>query len=195
MKLILIESVEKLGLPGDVVNVRDGYARNFLLPAKKALRATDDNVRQLEHQKRIAESRRRKVVEDLQVRRDSLDGAEVSFVEKVSDTGRLYGSVSARRVADALAETYGELQSGWVQLSAPIREPGSYDVVLHLAPELEAHVTVHVEPEQGSSGAEGAGEEAPEEGEDAQSEPDEADEDAEEEPEDTSEPDEPDEPA
>ncbi|RMF14376.1 MAG: 50S ribosomal protein L9 [Candidatus Dadabacteria bacterium] len=178
MKLILIEAVEHLGLPGDVVDVRTGYARNYLLPKRKALKATPDNVAAFEHQKHIAEARRKRVIDNLRVRCETLDGAEVHFEENVTETGRLYGSVSARRIIEALEAQFGPIQHNWLRLAEPIREPGEYTVELRLAPELTASVKVVVEgvgapepepeAEAGEDEASGEGVEAAEQGDGAE---------------------------
>ncbi len=144
MKLILIDQVDNLGLPGDVVTVKDGYARNYLIPHGKALKATDGNVEEMEHQKRIADSRRKKLIEDLSVRRDTINGSSVSFTENVTDGGRLYGSITSRRVADALRETFPDVKNGWVDLPEPIKEPGEFQIALNMAPDVTATVTVTV---------------------------------------------------
>lgn len=143
-RVILIDSVPNLGLPGDVVNVKPGYARNYLLPQGKALVATEGNVAEAAHQKRIAESRRKKIIQSLSELRDRLTGTRLSFSEKVSEAGRLYGSVTGRRIAEALQADYAELQAGWVRLAEPIKVPGEFTVVLELAPGLKASIVVEV---------------------------------------------------
>jgi ribosomal protein L9 len=107
MQVILIEPVQNLGLPGDVVSVKAGYARNFLLPSRMALPATEGRVKEMAHARRIAESRRRKLMESLKGRAEALDGVRLEFEEKVTETGKLYGSVSARRIAEELAHDHG----------------------------------------------------------------------------------------
>lgn len=111
-RVILIDSVPNLGLPGDVVSVKPGYARNYLLPQGKALVATEGNVAEAAHQKRIAESRRKKIIQSLTELRDRLAGSRISFTEKVSEAGRLYGSVTGRRIAEALQADFTDVQSG-----------------------------------------------------------------------------------
>jgi large subunit ribosomal protein L9 len=143
-RVILIDSVPNLGLPGDVVNVKPGYARNYLLPQGKALVATEGNVAEAAHQKRIAESRRKKIIQSLSELRDRLAGTRLSFSEKVSEAGRLYGSVTGRRIAEALQADYAELQAGWVRLAEPIKAPGEFTVALELAPGLTASIVVEV---------------------------------------------------
>ena len=143
-RVILIDSVPNLGLPGDVVNVKPGYARNYLLPQGKALVATEGNVAEAAHQKRIAESRRKKIIQSLSELRDRLAGTRLSFSEKVSEAGRLYGSVTGRRIAEALQADYAELQAGWVRLAEPIKVPGEFKVGLELAPGLTTSIVVEV---------------------------------------------------
>ncbi len=143
-RVILIDSVPNLGLPGDVVNVKPGYARNYLLPQGKALVATEGNVAEAAHQKRIAESRRKKIIQSLSELRDRLTGTRLSFSEKVSETGRLYGSVTGRRIAEMLQADFAELQASWVRLGEPIKAPGEFKVVLELAPDVTTSVVVEV---------------------------------------------------
>lgn len=149
MRVILIEPVQNLGLPGDVVSVKPGYARNFLLPSRKALPATEGRVKQMAHARRIASTRREKLMEDLKGRAELIDGKTLEFEEKVSDAGRLYGSVSARRIAEELAEEFGIIQPDWVQLDEAIKTPGTYEVEVRLTEDLSATITVDVMPEGG----------------------------------------------
>ncbi|XP_060085168.1 large ribosomal subunit protein bL9-like [Ylistrum balloti] len=144
MKVLLIESIEHLGLPGDIVDVKPGYARNYLLPHRKALKATEHNVVELEHKRRIANNRRKQLLNDLRVRCETLTSVTVSFVERVTDQGKLYGSVTSRRIADQLSNQYGDVPVSWVKLEETIKTPGSYVVELHLAPELITSITVEV---------------------------------------------------
>lgn len=143
-RVILIDSVPNLGLPGDVVSVKPGYARNYLLPQGKALVATEGNVAEAAHQRRIAESRRKKIIQSLTELRDRLAGTRLLFTEKVSDTGRLYGSVTGRRIAHELALQFAEVQAAWVCLSEAIKAPGEYEVKLELAPHLTTTIVVEV---------------------------------------------------
>lgn len=145
MKVILIEPVENLGLPGDVVTVKPGFARNFLLPKRLALKATEGNIAELEHQRAIAEQRRKKIVKDLGEKAQRLAAVALEFNERVSEGRRLYGSVSARRIAEALAEKVGfDVSVAWVRLGEPIKETGSFRVGLRLGPDIEASVEVTV---------------------------------------------------
>lgn len=148
MKVILIESVANLGLPGDIIDVKNGYARNYLLPQRKAMLASSNNVVELEHKKRIAESRRKKVMDDLKVRCQNMHGAELHFKERMTESGKLYGSVTARRIADALAEQFGPIETAWVQLGEVIKTPGKFTVALKLAPGITGSIKVTVEGER-----------------------------------------------
>lgn len=143
-RVILIDSVPNLGLPGDVVNVKPGYARNYLLPQGKALVATEGNVAEAAHQRRIAESRRKKIIQSLTELRDRLAGTRLSFTEKVSDTGRLYGSVTGRRIADELTQQFADVQAAWIRLAEAIKAPGEYEIKLELAPKLTTTIIVEV---------------------------------------------------
>lgn len=156
MRVILIESVSDLGLPGDIVDVKNGYARNYLLPKRKAMIATENNVVELEHKKRIAQTRRAKVLDDLKIRCETLSGANITFKERVTDAGKLYGSVTSRRIADALAEQFGAIEAAWVHLPEPIKEPGSFKVGLKLGPNITGTIVVVVEGERAAEDVEAA---------------------------------------
>src|SRR3990167_61105 len=102
MEVILLERIEKLGKMGDVVNVRSGYARNFLLPKKVALRATKENISHFEKQKETLETLNLKHKEEAEILATQLEGAMATLIRQASESGQLYGSVSARDIADAL---------------------------------------------------------------------------------------------
>ncbi len=144
MDVILLERIESLGQMGDVVSVKPGYARNYLLPQKKALRATEDN-------KRIFEGRRAQLeAENLEGRTDAeavaakLDGLSVLLRRQAGDAGQLYGSVNARDIAQAVSEAGFTVDRRQVQLSHPIKAVGLYQVRLGLHPEITVAVTVNV---------------------------------------------------
>lgn len=151
MKVILIESVANLGLPGDIIDVKNGYARNYLLPQRKAMLASSNNVVELEHKKRIAEARRKKVIDDLKVRCQNIQGTVLHFKERVTETGKLYGSVTARRIADALAEKFGPIETAWIQVGEVIKAPGTFTVGLKLAPGITGTIKVVVEGERAAT--------------------------------------------
>ena len=144
MQIILLERIEKLGAIGDEVTVKDGYARNFLLPNKKALRANDAN-------RKIFESNRARIEADNAARRDeattessNVEGKEVVLIRASSNAGQLYGSVSVRDISDALVEQGAKVNKAMIVLERPIKTIGVYDVKVALHPEVSVNVKVNV---------------------------------------------------
>jgi large subunit ribosomal protein L9 len=144
MDIILLERIEKLGTIGDVVSVKDGYARNFLLPQKKALRANDAN-------RKVFEANRERLEKDNAARRSTaetdgqkVDGAEVVLIRSSSNAGQLYGSVSVRDIAAGLTEQGHEVDKKQVILGHPIKAIGMHDVTVALHPEVHVKVKVNV---------------------------------------------------
>ncbi|MFN0043945.1 MAG: 50S ribosomal protein L9 [Alphaproteobacteria bacterium] len=144
MQVILLERVERLGNMGDVVNVKPGFARNFLLPQKKALRATEDN-------KALFERRRDDLVAQNTVRRDAagivagkLRGLTVLIIRQAGETAQLYGSVSARDISSAIAAAGYPVNRNQIMLDKPIKTLGLYPVRVALHPELIETITVNV---------------------------------------------------
>lgn len=144
MEIILLERIEKLGTIGDVVNVRDGYARNFLLPQKKALRANDANRKVFES------SRERLETENAEKRTESeklgktIDGAQVVLIRASSNAGHLYGSVNVRDIVAGLAEQGHEIDKRQVIMGSPIKMLGVHTVTIALHPEVRVTVTANV---------------------------------------------------
>ena len=142
MEIILLERIEKLGAMGDVVNVKPGFARNFLLPQEKALRATKANLARFEAEREYLEQRN---AENREVAVDagkSVDGTNVIIIRKAGDTGYLYGSVSARDIAEYLAPQ--GVKRNMVVLEQPIKTLGLHTVKVRLHPEVAVEVTVNV---------------------------------------------------
>ena len=144
MDIILLERVEKLGAIGDVVTVKDGYARNFLLPNKKALRANERN-------KQVFEANRAKIEADNADRRGdaekhaaNVEGKQVVLIRASSNSGQLYGSVSVRDIVDALNEDGANLTKNMIVLERPIKTLGIFDVRVSLHPEVAVGVKVNV---------------------------------------------------
>ena len=140
MKVILLERLEGWGALGDVVNVKDGYARNFLLPNKKALRANDAN-------RKVFEANRERLEAENAARRDeaakagsNVDGAELTLIRASSNSGQLYGSVNVRDIAEALQAQGHDINKSQIILERPIKTLGLFDVRVALHPEV--HVTV-----------------------------------------------------
>ena len=144
MEVILLERIERLGQMGDMVNVKPGYARNFLLPQKKALRATDENKAHFETQKAQLEADNLKRREEAQSVGDKMDGLSVTLVRQAGDAGQLYGSVSARDIADSIIAEGFTINRDQVVLERPIKAIGIHTVNVTLHPEVTVKVTTNV---------------------------------------------------
>lgn len=140
MQIILLERIEKLGSIGDVVTVKDGYARNFLLPQKKALRANEANKKVFEANRDRLEAENAARRSDAEKLGEKVAGAEVVLIRAASNAGQLYGSVSVRDMAAGLAEQGHDIDKRMVILGAPIKSIGMHNVTIALHPEV--HVTV-----------------------------------------------------
>ena len=128
MQIILLERVAKLGQMGEVVNVKDGYARNFLLPQGKGLRVNAANLARFEAEKAALETRNAETRATAQAEADKIDGATFVIIRSASDAGSLYGSVTPRDVADAAAENDFKIDRNQVVLQGPIKDLGLHDV-------------------------------------------------------------------
>ncbi|GAA4012409.1 50S ribosomal protein L9 [Sphingomonas swuensis] len=157
MEVILLERVEKLGAIGDVVTVKNGFARNYLLPNKKALRANDAN-------RKLFETNRAKIESDNAERRSvaeesakGVDGKTVQLIRQASNTGQLYGSVSARDIVDALEADGAKVAKSQIVLDRPIKAIGLHEVRVALHPEVAVTVKVNVarSPEEADLQAQG----------------------------------------
>lgn len=144
MDVILLERVAKLGQMGDVVSVKQGYARNFLLPQGKALRATDGNKSQFEAQKAQLEAKNLETKKEAESIATKLDGQQFIIIRSASDTGALYGSVTTRDAADAATEAGFTTDKKQFALEAPIKELGVHTLVVALHPEVECSVELNV---------------------------------------------------
>lgn len=144
MQVILLERVAKLGQMGEVVNVKQGYARNFLLPQKKALRASDANIKAFEGQKAQLETRNAESKAEADKIAAKLDGEVFVVIRSASDSGALYGSVTTRDAADAATEAGFSVDRKQVVLREPIKYLGMHDVTVVLHPEVEATITMNV---------------------------------------------------
>ncbi|MGE3622902.1 MAG: 50S ribosomal protein L9 [Bdellovibrionales bacterium] len=152
MDVILLERIERLGQMGDVVKVRPGFARNFLLPQNKALRATKANVELFEKQRADHEARNAAARGQAEAFGKKIDGLKLIVIRQASETGQLYGSVSGRDVADAAKEAGHEINRAQVQIDTPIKALGLYDVKVKLHAEVTVKVTINVarSPEEAS---------------------------------------------
>ncbi len=144
MQIILLERIEKLGTIGDVVTVKDGYARNFLLPNKKALRANDANRKVFEGNRARIESDNASRRGEAEIHGKDVEGKQVILIRASSNSGQLYGSVSVRDIVDALNEDGAKLHKSMVVLERPIKTIGVFDVRVTLHPEVSVGVKVNV---------------------------------------------------
>jgi large subunit ribosomal protein L9 len=144
MEVILLERVAKLGHMGEVVRVKDGFARNFLLPKGKALRATEANRKRFESMKVDLEARNLEQKGEASKVADKLNGQQFTVLRQASETGQLYGSVSTRDLATLVGEGGFIVNRGQIALNAPIKMIGVHTVPVSLHPEVEVKITVNV---------------------------------------------------
>ncbi len=144
MQVILLERVAKLGQMGDVVTVKDGYARNFLLPQKKALWASEANVKAFEADKAQLEAQNLETKKEADALADKLNGQQFIVIRQASDGGNLYGSVTTRDAAEAATEAGFTVERRQVQITTPIKELGVHKVAVTLHPEVDAEIELNV---------------------------------------------------
>ncbi len=144
MDIILLERIERLGTIGDVVTVKDGYARNFLLPNKKALRANASNKKVFEANRERLEQENAEKRTEAETSGKDVDGAEVVLIRASSNSGQLYGSVTVRDIHSGLAEKGHDVDKKQIILGAPIKTIGMFDVTVRLHPEVEIVVKANV---------------------------------------------------
>lgn len=157
MEVILLERVEKLGQIGDVVTVKNGFARNYLLPNKKALRANESNKKLFEANRAKIEAENADRRSDAEKAAKSVEGKTVQLIRQASNTGQLYGSVSARDIVEALEADGAKVTKSQVVLDRPIKAIGMHEVRVVLHPEVTASVKVNVarSPEEADLQAQG----------------------------------------
>ena len=154
MKVILKEEVGTLGNAGDLVTVKDGYARNFLLPRNLAVRADERNVKQLEHTKRAMLARRAKLEEAARGIAKELDAVgRIVVTRSCGPEGKLFGSVTIRDIIAAFGERNINLEKRWVRLQEPYKSLGDYDLELRVGQGVVASIKVSVEPDEASAAA------------------------------------------
>ncbi len=144
MHVVLLERVEKLGQMGDLVRVRAGFARNFLLPNKKALRATKENMEHFEHSRAQLEAQNLERKSEAEQVGEKLNGETFIAIRQSSESGQLYGSVSSRDIAAAVTEGGFSISKTQVTLDKPIKELGLHEVKVVLHPEVTVTVTMNV---------------------------------------------------
>lgn len=144
MEIILLERVERLGMIGDVVNVKPGFARNFLLPKGKALRATKENRVYFEAQKAQIETNNLKLKSEAEKVAGKLEGTVLVMIRQAGESGQLYGSVNAKDIVEALAEKKVTTDRHHVKIDTPIKMIGLHKIRLALHPEVTVNITVNV---------------------------------------------------
>jgi large subunit ribosomal protein L9 len=147
VKLILREDVQGLGEVGDLVGVKVGYARNYLLPQGKALLATESKVRELEHHKRVVSEKAARDLNDLKALRDRLESVALEVTARVGEEGKLFGSVTTAHIAELLAEKGYKVDRRKINLSEPLREIGDHVVPIRLQSDLTAEVALKISAE------------------------------------------------
>ena len=157
MEVILLERVAKLGQMGETVKVRSGYARNFLLPRGKALRATDTNKKHFDAQRAQLEARNLERRKEAEVVGEKLNGQSFIILRQSGETGVLYGSVSTRDLAETMTENGFTVDRNQIAINQPIKTIGLHNVPVALHPEVEVHVTINVarSPEEAERQARG----------------------------------------
>jgi large subunit ribosomal protein L9 len=158
MKVVLLERVERLGAIGDVVSVKDGFARNFLLPRQKALRATSSNLKVFEGQRAEIEARNQRNREAAERVAADLDGTVYIIIRQSGESGQLYGSVSGRDVADAVVAEGKKVERSQIVLDRPIKTLGLHDVTVRLHPEVTAVIKLNVARSMDEADRQGRGE-------------------------------------
>jgi large subunit ribosomal protein L9 len=144
LELILRKDVENLGRAGEVVKVRPGYGRNFLIPRGMALAATRGNIAQLDHQKRVIAAEQARVRAEYAKMAEQLKGVTVSIARKKGQDGKLFGSVSAKDIAEALANQNLQVDRKLIKLDDPLKAIGSYEVPVRFSGDISVEIRVNV---------------------------------------------------
>jgi large subunit ribosomal protein L9 len=147
MKVILTDEIRGLGTRGDIVTVKDGYARNFLIPKKLAREATTGNLKSIEQDKKKWALLAAQERDQAQKAADSVKGVKVTIQKRVGDTGQLFGSVTANEIADALVAKGVQVEKRRIELDHPIKSLGVHDVEVRLHRDVTAHIQVEVVPQ------------------------------------------------
>ncbi|MBV9509794.1 MAG: 50S ribosomal protein L9 [Caulobacteraceae bacterium] len=158
MKVILLERVDRLGHLGEVVNVKDGFARNFLLPRSKALRATSANLKVFDAQRAEIEARNAKARDAASKSGEGLDGTSYILIRQAGETGQLYGSVSGRDVANAVNAEGGKVDRSMIVLDKPIKTLGVHPVKVKLHAEVTVTVNINIARSQDEAERQARGE-------------------------------------
>jgi len=148
MKIILLKNVEKLGKKGEVKNVADGYARNFLIPNKLAALATKSELAKLEKQKEIETEKAEEELKLYQKIASQIDGLEIEIPVKINEEGNLFGAITASQIAEKLKEKNFEIKKEQIKLEEPIKEIGEYEVIVEFPHNLETKIKVIIVEEK-----------------------------------------------
>jgi len=147
MKVILQQEVKKVGKKGDIIEVSEGYARNYLLPQKLAIPATNSNVNNAQQQKDAEQRKIQRAVDEARVMASQLSKVEVTLPVKTGEGGKMFGSVTAKDIAEALVAQRGiDLDKRKIDLKDAIKSPGTFPVTIKIHPEVSAQIQVHVRP-------------------------------------------------
>jgi large subunit ribosomal protein L9 len=144
MQVILLERIRKLGQMGDVVTVKNGFARNFLLPYGKALRATDTNLKRFETDKTQLEARNLELKKEAEAVAEKVNGSHFLVIRQASDSGQLFGSVATRDIAETITQGGTTIERRQIMLLRPIKTLGLHPITVSLHPEVDATVTVNI---------------------------------------------------
>jgi large subunit ribosomal protein L9 len=147
MKVILREDVEKLGKAGEVVKVADGFGRNYLIPRRLAVIADVRNIKTLEHDRRVIEIRAKKARKSAEATAAALSAVSLTLPAKAGEEGKLFGAVTTRDIAEALAAAGVTVDRKSIQLPEPIKQLGDYKVKIRVAPDVVPEISVSVVPE------------------------------------------------
>ena len=148
MKVVLLEKIDRLGKMGDVVTVKNGYGRNYLLPKKKALRATEENIAYFEKERAVLEAQSKDLQTKAEGKKKLIDGQAFLLARQCSEAGSLYGSVTTRDVAEVIKGKVAGLTHNNVMLEQPIKASGVHVVTLSLHPEVQANITLSIAPSE-----------------------------------------------
>ncbi len=148
MRVILLEDVKKTGKKGDVLNVAEGYARNFLLPRGLAVEATRGKINELDRQNQIKADKQKKAEEDARQLSRRMEGLKVAMTARVGEAGKLFGAISSKDIVDAVKKQHGfSVDKKKVLLDAPIKTLGAHDVAVKLHPQVQVNIIVEVTAE------------------------------------------------
>ncbi len=147
MQIILLENVPSLGKAGDLVKVSDGYGRNYLIPKKKAILATEKSLKMVEHQKRQVQQRLEKSKRDAEKMAQQIEKLSCTFAKTVGESGKLFGSITSMDIAEALKTKGFEIDKKKIILDEPIKRLGSFTISIKLQSDITAHMDVTIVPE------------------------------------------------